>query len=55
MKEATKTWDENNKKVHEEIIAKNILALSFIHHGLALIIFPRVIAAITVNDARKIL
>ena len=26
-----KTQDENNKKEHGEIIAKNILALSFMH------------------------
>ena len=50
-----KTWDEDNKNVHGEIFAKNILALSFIHRGLSLIIFPRVMAATTAHDAWKIL
>ena len=50
-----KTWDEDNKKVHGEIFAKNILALSFIHRRLSPTIFPRVMAATTAHDAWKIL
>ena len=52
--EEMKTWDENNKKIHEEILAKNILALSLIHRGLSPTIFPRVMAATTAHDAWKI-
>ena len=35
-----KTRDENNKKDYGEIIAKNIMALSFIHRGRAPQYFP---------------
>ena len=50
-----KTWDDNKKKKYGELIAKSILALSFIHRGLAPTIFPQVMAARTAHDAWMIL
>jgi len=49
-----KIWDENNKE-YGELITKNILALSFIHRGLAPKIFPQVMVATMAHDAWMIL